>query len=121
MIAELVRREMAGVVQNGTARRATRAFVSPSGAVMPVAGKTGTGDNRFKVFAPGGRLIGDHAVNRTAAFVFLLGDRFYGTITAFVPGEPAAGYTFTSALPVQILKELAPQLTPLLDTASARQ
>jgi len=114
-IADRVRREMTGVVQNGTGRRAAGAFVLPSGAVIPVAGKTGTGDNRFKVFAPGGRLTGDRVVNRTATFVFLLGDRFYGTVTAFVPGESAAGYSFTSALAVQILKDLAPRLMPLFE------
>jgi hypothetical protein len=90
-------------------------FVLSSGAVIPVAGKTGTGDNRFKVFAPGGRLTGDRVVNRTEAFVFLIGDRFYGTVTAFVPGESGAGYRFTSALAVQILKDLAPQLMPLIE------
>ena len=44
-------------------------------------------------------------------------DRFYGTITAFVPGEKAANYGFTSGLPVQLLKQLAPVLMPLLDSA----
>lgn len=46
--------------------------------------------------------------------MFLIGDRFFDTVTAFVPGAGAAGYEFTSALAVQILKHLAPQLTPLL-------
>jgi hypothetical protein len=114
-IAARVRQQMAGVVQNGTGRRASRAFVLSSGAVIHVAGKTGTGDNRFKAFAPGGRLIGDRVVNRTAAFVFLIGDRLYGTVTAFVPGESGAGYKFTSALAVQILNDLAPQLMPLIE------
>ena len=119
-IADRVRREMAGVVQNGTGRRVAGGFVLPSGAVIPVAGKTGTGDNRFRIFSPGGRLTGDRAVNRTATFVFLLGDRFYGTVTAFVPGESAAGYSFTSALAVQVLKDLAPQLMPLLGSEEPR-
>jgi membrane peptidoglycan carboxypeptidase len=114
-IATLVRQHMAGVVQNGTGRRASGAFVLPSGAVIPVAGKTGTGDNRFKVFAPGGRLTSDRVMNRTATFVFLIGDRFYGTVTAFVPGEAGDGYRFTSALAVQVLKDLAPSLMPLID------
>jgi membrane peptidoglycan carboxypeptidase len=113
-IAALVRQEMARVVQNGTGRRAYRAFILPGGTVIPVAGKTGTGDNRFKVFAPGGQLTSDRVVNRTAAFVFLIGGRFYGTVTAFVPGERGANYKFTSALAVQILKDIAPQLMPLI-------
>ena len=55
-------------------------------------------------------------VDRTATFVFFLGDRFFGTITAYVPGAVAANYHFTSALVVQLLKALAPQLQPLLGT-----
>ena len=31
-------------------------------------------------------------VNRAATFVFYLGERFFGTVTAFVPGEQAAAY-----------------------------
>jgi hypothetical protein len=45
----------------------------------------------------------------------MIGDRFYGTLTAFVPGESGADYKFTSALAVQILKDLAPQLMPLIE------
>jgi hypothetical protein len=46
--------------------------------------------------------------------VFFIGDRFYGVITGFVPGEEAEGYRFTSALPVRILRLLAPDLRPLI-------
>ena len=53
-------------------------------------------------------------MNRAATFAFYIGDRFYGVVTAFVPGAKAAGYDFTSALPVQILKELQPALLPLI-------
>ena len=35
-------------------------------------------------------------------------------ITAYVPGAVADSYSFTSALPVQILKNMAPQLAPYL-------
>lgn len=114
LIARLVFGEMLGVVKNGTGRRALRAFVLPNGEAVPVAGKTGTGDNRFKVFAPGGAMVADRAVNRTATFVFIIGDRLFGTVTAFVPGQKAASYKFSSALAVQILKDLAPTLRPLL-------
>jgi len=114
VIAALVRQEMVGVVEHGTGRRALNAFVLPDGNILPVGGKTGTGDNRFKVFAPGGRLTDQRAVNRTAAFVFIIGDRFFGTVTAFVPGKNAAGYEFTSALAVQIFRDLAPRLLPLV-------
>jgi hypothetical protein len=58
-------------------------------------------------------------VDRTAAFVFFLGDRFYGTVTVYVPGKDAADFDFTSALAVQFLKVLKPELQPLLSTATA--
>ena len=34
---------------------------------------------------------------------------------AYVPGAQAAAYDFTSGLPVQLLKVLAPQLLPLIN------
>jgi hypothetical protein len=61
-------------------------------------------------------LISQRVVDRTATFVFYLGNRFYGTITAYVPGEIAAEYHFSSALAVHLLKALKPQLEPLLDS-----
>ena len=115
VIARLVYVEMLGVVKNGTGRRAFHAFILPNGQTVPVAGKTGTGDNRFKVFAPGGAMVANRAVNRTATFVFIIGDRLFGTVTAFVPGKNAASYSFSSALAVQILRDLAPTLRPLLE------
>jgi membrane peptidoglycan carboxypeptidase len=113
-IASLVYDAMLGVVQNGTGRRAFRAFVLPNGKAIQVAGKTGTGDNRFKVFAKGSEIVADRPVNRTAAFVFIIGDRLFGTVMAFVPSQNASSYEFTSALAVQILKDLAPTLQPLI-------
>ena len=53
-------------------------------------------------------------MNRAATFAFYIGDRFYGVATAFVPGAKAARYDFTSALPVQIVKELQPALVPMI-------
>ncbi len=50
------------------------------------------------------------AVNRTATFVFYLGDRYFGTITVFVNGKAAADYKFTSAFPLAVLKVLAPAI-----------
>jgi hypothetical protein len=88
--------------------------------ILSIGGKTGTGDNRFKVYSGAGMLLGSRAVNRTAAFVFMIGDRFYGTVTAFVPGKTSASYNFTSALPVRVLKDLEPQLVPLVQRAERR-
>ncbi len=114
-IAALVRQQLIGVVENGTGRRAHGGISMPGGRIIPVGGKTGTGDNRLESFSANGRVIGDKVVSRTATFVFMIGDRFYGTIVAFVPGSKAASYKFTSALAVQIFKDLTPQLRPLIE------
>lgn len=113
-IASLVREQLIGVVENGTGRRAHGGIVLKDGTLLQIGGKTGTGDNRFKVFDSSGHLVDARAVNRTAAFVFFIGDRFFGTVTAFVPGKASATYNFTSALAVQVLKDLEPRLEPLL-------
>src|SRR3546814_4475282 len=44
-------------------------------------------------------------------------DRFFGVISAHVAGPDSADYRFTSALPTQLLRSLAPQLQPLLERA----
>jgi hypothetical protein len=105
---------MIGVVENGTGRRAHGGIKLADGTVLAIGGKTGTGDNRFQEYSAHGSLLGSRVVNRTAALVFFIGDRFYGTILAFVPGKVAAHYKFTSALAVQVLKDLEPRLLPLL-------
>ncbi len=113
-VAQTVRRALLGVVAEGTAVRLRGAYHTPDGNPLPVGGKTGTGDNRFDRFGSGGRLISQRVVDRTATFVFFLGDRFFGTITAYVPGAIAGNYHFTSAIAVQLLKAIEPQLDPLL-------
>jgi hypothetical protein len=40
----------------------------------------------------------------------MIGDRYFGTVTAYVMGEKASEYAFTSSLPVQVLKVLSPLL-----------
>ena len=114
-IAKTLRQALMGVVVEGTATRLRGAYHAPNGTLLPVGGKTGTGDNRLDRFGRGGRLISQRVVDRTATFVFFLGDRFFGTITAYVPGAIAGTYHFTSALAVQLLRDLEPQLQPLLD------
>ena len=94
--------------------RAARNASLANGTPLALGGKTGTGDNRLDRFGPGRELISSEVVDRTATFVFFLGDRFFGTVTAFVRGPEAAKYHFTSALSVQLLKALSPQLQPLL-------
>jgi len=113
-ICAVLREAMDGVVQAGTARRAADAFRDTDGKPIPIGGKTGTGDQRFERFAPSGAVIESRAVARTATFAFHIGDRFFGTMTAFVKGEEADKFRFTSALPAQLLKSLAPALRPLV-------
>jgi hypothetical protein len=56
-------------------------------------------------------------MNRTGTFVFFIGDRFFGTITAHVAGEEAENYAFTSALSAEMLKILAPIINPVVNVA----
>jgi hypothetical protein len=114
-IAAVVRQSLIGVVEQGTAVRIRNTYHWADGSPIVVGGKTGTGDNRFEVYGRGGRLIDSRVINRTAAFVFMIGDRFFGTITAYVAGPDADRCGFTSSLPVQILKALAPKLMPLIE------
>jgi membrane peptidoglycan carboxypeptidase len=112
-VASVLRHELIGVVEHGTGRRLAGGVTLRDGRTLAIGGKTGTGDNRFETAGPQGRT--SRVVNRTAAFAFTIGDRFFGTIIAFVPGRDAATYDFTSALPVQIFKNLLPILQPLLE------
>ena len=114
-VAATLRRALAGVVDTGTAIRARGVFFGADGKPLPIGGKTGTGDNRYESFGAGHQLIDTHPVDRTATFVFFLGDRLYGTVTAFVPGAQAASYHFTSSLAVLLLTTLAPELQALIE------
>jgi membrane peptidoglycan carboxypeptidase len=111
-VARVSREALIDVVERGTARRALGAFRDEEGSPMVVGGKTGTGDNRFRTFARGGREVESRVVNRTSTLVFFAGDRWFGTVTAYVPGPEAAQYNFTSGLPAQILRVLGPGLEP---------
>lgn len=113
-VAQTVRRALAGVVASGTASRLAGVLKDAAGNPLTIGGKTGTGDNRFERYGRGGQLIESRVVNRTATFVFYLGDRYFGTLTALVPGEQAGQFVFTSSLATQILKNLLPKLQPHL-------
>lgn len=112
-VARALRGGLADVVNHGTARRVAGAFVH-NGKPLIVGGKTGTGDNRYKTFRRHGGVISARPVNRTATFVFYIGDRYFGVLTAFVPGSQAGAYQFTSALPLAVLKLAAPIINPHL-------
>ncbi len=113
-IAAVVRAAMVAGVTRGTARRAFGAVRAADGSPVLIGAKTGTGDNRFRVVGRDGLVGEDRAIDRTATVVFFIGDRFYGTITAFVSGAVADRYDFTSSLPLQILKMLGPTLEALM-------
>ena len=109
-LSAVAREALLGVVEEGTAIRVRRALIDSVGQMVPIGGKTGTGDNRFRVFAPGGREVESRPVSRTSTFVFFLGDRYFGVITAYVPGPEAGDFAFTSSLPLEILKRMLPEL-----------
>jgi membrane peptidoglycan carboxypeptidase len=119
-VARSVRKAMADVVEHGTARRLNGVFRLADGQLLTVGGKTGSGDNKYETFNRYGGVISSRATNRTAAFVFYIGDRYFGVITAYVQGREAADYRFTSALPVTLMKILAPTLTANIDATTTR-
>ena len=115
-VARAVREVLTGVVEKGTARRLAGAFANPNGTPITAGGKTGSGDNRFQTVSRGGQIVSSRVLNRTATFVFYIGDRYFGVITAFVPGQQAEEYEFTSALPVAILRLLGPSISARFST-----
>jgi membrane peptidoglycan carboxypeptidase len=112
-VAAVVQRALTEVVEQGTARGLRDSLRREDGSRHVVAGKTGTGDHRYETYAPGGRLIDSRPVSRAATFVFIIDGRFFGTVTAYVPGVEAGRYEFTSALPVRLLGQLMPALSSL--------
>lgn len=113
-VAATLKQALSEVVAKGTARRLVGAYNLPDGTSLIMGGKTGTGDNRLAAMGAGGSHSGGRSLNRTATFVFYLGANHFGTLTAFVPGREASAFRFTSALPVQTLKGMAPILLPYL-------
>jgi len=120
-VTDVVRNALLTVVEDGTAKRLKGALVKADGTPVEIGGKTGTGDHRYEVFGAGGRLISSRVLSRSATFVFLIGDRYFGTMTAYAQEPDAAKFKFTSALSVQLLKTLAPTLKPLLDGTGAEK
>ena len=115
-VTTVARRSLIDVVESGTAKRLSGALTDGHGNTIEIGGKTGTGDHRFDTYGKHGQLISSRVVNRSATFMFLLGDKYFGTLVAYVPGEDAAKYHFTSALATQILKTLMPSLSALFDS-----
>ncbi|MGU3348563.1 transglycosylase domain-containing protein [Pseudomonas monsensis] len=120
-VANAMREALSQVVDAGTAKRVSGSFKLADGSPLAMGGKTGTGDNRIEAIGSGGRILSSKSINRTATFVFYIGEHHFGTLTAFVPGRSAENFKFTSALPVQVLKGMAPILTPYLQPGSDSQ
>ncbi|WMC09183.1 transglycosylase domain-containing protein [Oceanimonas pelagia] len=120
-VAAALRHALSQVVEGGTARRLQGSFSLNDGTPLVLGGKTGTGDNRIETVTRYGQVIRSQARNRTATFVFYLGERHFGTLTAYVPGEQADNFRFTSALPVQVLKGMEPILRPYLQPGAQTQ
>jgi len=114
-IADTVRQALVGVVEDGTAKRLKGALLRRDGSAVEIGGKTGTGDHRFDTYGRGGQLLSSRVVNRSATLVFLIGERYFGTMMAYVHEPDAVNYKFTSAMPSQLLKVLLPALQPLVD------
>ncbi|MFJ2451941.1 transglycosylase domain-containing protein [Pseudomonas protegens] len=120
-VATALRGALSQVVDAGTAKRVSGSFKLADGTPLAMGGKTGTGDNRIEAIGAGGRVLSSKSINRTATFVFYIGDHHFGTLTAYVPGASAQAFKFTSALPVQVLKGMAPILMPYLQPGSGTQ
>ncbi|MCC5883085.1 MAG: penicillin-binding protein [Halomonas sp.] len=114
-VAAVLRDTLSQVVEGGTARRLQGSFTLENGEPLVLGGKTGTGNNRFETVGRSGQVTHSRARNRTATFVFYIGDNHFGTLTAYVAGSASDDFRFTSALPVQVLKGMEPILRPYLD------
>ena len=91
-VATAMREALSQVVDAGTAKRVSGSFMTPDGKPLAMGGKTGTGDNRIEAIGSGGRILSSKSINRTATFVFYIGDTHFGTLTAFVPGRTAESF-----------------------------
>ena len=112
-LAAVVRGLLTQVVEHGTARAIRSTLAAPGSSPHVAGGKTGTGDHRFFVYAKNGSVVESRVVSRAATFVFMLDNRYFGTVTAYVPGPEAARFHFTSSLPVRVTGLLIPALERL--------
>jgi membrane peptidoglycan carboxypeptidase len=119
-VAAALEKLMRGVVEGGTARRVHGCLRTAGGKTIPIGGKTGSGDNRYEKFAANGALISSRAINRTASFVFVVGERYFGMISAYVDGEVAGEYSFTSTLALQAFRHVADAIEPLVRGGEAQ-
>jgi membrane peptidoglycan carboxypeptidase len=97
-VAATLKHVLAGVVEHGSAQRLRGAFDA-----QPAGGQAGVGSDATLPDAP-------EAGGQVATFAFFIGDRHHGIITARVPENAPSEVRFGSALPVQLLRGLAPLL-----------
>ena len=119
-VAAALEKLMRSVVEGGTARRVYGSLRTASDKAIPIGGKTGSGDNRYEKFASNGALISSRAINRTASFVFVVGERYFGMISAYVDGEAAGDYSFTSSLALQAFRNVADAIEPMVRAGEAQ-
>lgn len=117
-VAAAARALLLAVVEGGTAARLQGTFRLSDGTPLAVGGKTGTGDHRVDRHGRDGRVVESRVISRSGTFAFFLGPRHYGTLSAYVSGPRAGDYRFTSALPTQVLRTLAPILQRELSRAA---
>ena len=110
-VAAAARDALQQVVSLGTGRRLHSAYAD---AAVVIGGKTGTGDNRLVQLNTKGQHVSSKALNRTATFAFYLGYQHFGVLTAYVPDASAEQFSFTSALPLQVMNSMAPILRPYI-------
>lgn len=110
-VAATVKKALQQVVQQGTARRLQLGYDTTT---LAIGGKTGTGDNRIVQANSAGKTISSTAANRTATFAFYIGEQHFGVLTAYIPGEAAEQFKFTSALPLQVLNSMSAVIQPYL-------
>jgi hypothetical protein len=120
-VAGALRGILVEAVAQGTARRAHEAIRDDTGKPIVVGGKTGTGDHKRRIGETAASEVISRQISRSGTFAFFIGDRFFGTVTAFVTGEQAGKFTFTSSLATQLFRSLAPALEPLVSEAPVSQ
>lgn len=88
-VARSLRKELQGVVEEGTGARLKYAFQipnpnGPGKLVIPNGGKTGSDDGKLK--GKDGSVV--DVKSRTATWTFIIGDRVYGTVFLYIDGKP---------------------------------
>jgi hypothetical protein len=81
-VADVVRRALIGVVEQGTARRLEGMLRRHDGSSIEIGGKTGTGDHRYDTHGRDGQVLSSRVVNRSATLVFFICSRWSMALAA---------------------------------------